>query len=593
MLPCEAIGFPSAGFKPKQIASGEEHNLLLEQNTNNLLVWGSNSKGQHGLGHTNEVTNINVLDFDRSNPIVEIRAKGTQSLVIVESGAVYTWPYEKANGEVIYSPVELSLPPKIQIVTASCGYNFTMLVSKSGLVFSYGKENSMGQLGHGDRIPRRSPTVIAALQNVGEKVLQISCGFRHTICKTSLGKVFTWGSGKAGQLGNESFNDELEPVCVMVGPKHARIRAVQVQAGFRHSLVMLETRKIAWTGTNGSITETNKFIEADLTQKVPEYTNSIDISPLKVFTAWSRTMSLTYVTFADIRSVDIGSQAKAKVITTLTQHLEENRAYSNIDLPYVPTIFKHFTNKVMPFEPDKKIATVRLSEKAKREKEHDEAARERAKLAGTKFEKKSQSASKQKVFEPTITMRKGAEIESGLNQTPDKMFTKGISYADIYSKGFSIQKGTMESLKHSSGKYSTNDKSLAGTLREPYEFNSLYSSGKKEGFSMRMDSSRIKFGSPVRAPNFDSLVEINASRYVSMQSKADSRDNSPNKGTEASQFSSNKKTNLELLYSSPKKSESGFSPYNSNKKSDYNSGQKLNTNNSMRSISSEKDRYFD
>ena len=55
-------------------------------------MWGSNSQGQHGLGHKEEVPNINILDFNRKDPIVKIEAKGSQSVAVTQSGAVYMWP---------------------------------------------------------------------------------------------------------------------------------------------------------------------------------------------------------------------------------------------------------------------------------------------------------------------------------------------------------------------------------------------------------------------------------------------------------------------------------------------------------------------
>ena len=41
-----------------------------------------------------------------------------------------------------------------------CGYNFSIFVSNSGLVYSFGKDNSEGQLGHGDTEERELPTLI-------------------------------------------------------------------------------------------------------------------------------------------------------------------------------------------------------------------------------------------------------------------------------------------------------------------------------------------------------------------------------------------------------------------------------------------------
>lgn len=41
-------------------------------------------------------------------------------------------------------------------------------------------------------MPRSEPTLIQSLKNRGEKIAFVSCGCKHVICKSSLGKVYTW-----------------------------------------------------------------------------------------------------------------------------------------------------------------------------------------------------------------------------------------------------------------------------------------------------------------------------------------------------------------------------------------------------------------
>lgn len=43
-----------------------------------------------------------------------------------------------------------------------------------------------------------------------EKVLQISCGFKHAICRVR-GRFYTWGWGDRGQLGHGDHKNELLP----------------------------------------------------------------------------------------------------------------------------------------------------------------------------------------------------------------------------------------------------------------------------------------------------------------------------------------------------------------------------------------------
>lgn len=128
------------------------------------------------------------------------------------------------------------------------------LLSISGLVYSFGKENSEGQLGHNDQEPRHLPTLIKSLKNTGEKIVSASCGFKHVICKSNLGKVFVWGAGGEGQLGLGSFENVNSPVQLnlerSLKMNKNTIKILQVKAAFKSSIILLENRKIFWWGSN-------------------------------------------------------------------------------------------------------------------------------------------------------------------------------------------------------------------------------------------------------------------------------------------------------------------------------------------------------
>lgn len=90
---------------------------------------------------------------------------------------------------------------KISITKVSCGYNFGFFISQQGLVYSFGKDNTDGQLGLGHVYPNDIPELIACFKEAGERIDQVECGFRHVIARSTLGKVYTWGWNSHGQLG--------------------------------------------------------------------------------------------------------------------------------------------------------------------------------------------------------------------------------------------------------------------------------------------------------------------------------------------------------------------------------------------------------
>ncbi len=83
----------------------------------------------------------------------------------------------------------------------SCGDNHTVFFSDSGHVYSMG-DNSLGQLGFGDRscADKNLPCLVESL--VDEFVCSVKCGAQHSLALSESGTAFAWGSGKNGQLGN-------------------------------------------------------------------------------------------------------------------------------------------------------------------------------------------------------------------------------------------------------------------------------------------------------------------------------------------------------------------------------------------------------
>jgi alpha-tubulin suppressor-like RCC1 family protein len=51
-----------------------------------------------------------------------------------------------------------------------------------------------------------------ALKN--DKIVSVSCGLKHTIARTSLGRVYTWGWNGVGQLGTGDFENRHIPILI-------------------------------------------------------------------------------------------------------------------------------------------------------------------------------------------------------------------------------------------------------------------------------------------------------------------------------------------------------------------------------------------
>jgi myosin-5 len=173
----------------KQIVCGEDHTFIIDDNCN-AWACGSNNKGQLGLGNAWDVEKPTLI-ADLKGRIKEIRTSGDVNFAITIENDLYVWPFENAKQN--YKPLRLYMDKKITILTISCGKNFVMILSKQGILYSFGKSNKKGELGVGDLKPRSVPEPIYTLADSGDRITQVSCGFKHTIAKSTNGKVFTWG----------------------------------------------------------------------------------------------------------------------------------------------------------------------------------------------------------------------------------------------------------------------------------------------------------------------------------------------------------------------------------------------------------------
>eukprot|EP01117_Protostelium_nocturnum_P020707 TRINITY_DN9462_c0_g1_i1.p1 TRINITY_DN9462_c0_g1~~TRINITY_DN9462_c0_g1_i1.p1 ORF type:complete len:419 (-),score=71.20 TRINITY_DN9462_c0_g1_i1:47-1303(-) len=170
----------------------------------------------------------------------------------LEPGDVYSFGYGyfgQLGVDSMTSYVPVQIPSLKKITKVAAGEAHSMAISESGQVFSWGC-NRYGQLGHGDLIHRKEPTLIEKLQNI--EVLDISCGTQHSVVltvDTKEGSIFTFGCGSLGRLGHGD-NSHLtlpKPVSLMRGK-----RIIQVVAGNWFTLALSDNGSVFSWGSNRS-----------------------------------------------------------------------------------------------------------------------------------------------------------------------------------------------------------------------------------------------------------------------------------------------------------------------------------------------------
>lgn len=91
----------------------------------------------------------------------------------------------------------------------SVGEQHTVALANDGTVWAWG-DNSVGQLGDGSTSNSLVPAPVIGLE--GLEVVQVDAGYSHSVALTTDGRVFTWGYGFFGQLGNGQSTGSQLPI---------------------------------------------------------------------------------------------------------------------------------------------------------------------------------------------------------------------------------------------------------------------------------------------------------------------------------------------------------------------------------------------
>ncbi|XP_051993155.1 probable E3 ubiquitin-protein ligase HERC3 [Xyrauchen texanus] len=226
-----------------QIACGDQHSMALTDDAQ-LFVWGENSHGQLGLkeGRSGSLTAQHVQSLS-GIPLVQISAGGDHSFALSISGVVFGWGKNNAGqlglGDTTdrYVPTDVSSLTWKKTVFISCGGEHTATLSKGGTVFTFGS-GRFGQLGHNSITDEHHPRVVAELW--GSKVSRITCGRNHTLVLVESSKlIYSFGCGTQGQLGNGQMSNQSVPLPVELPTESHHAYAVEkVIAGENHSFAL-------------------------------------------------------------------------------------------------------------------------------------------------------------------------------------------------------------------------------------------------------------------------------------------------------------------------------------------------------------------
>lgn len=162
----------------------DEYSLIVDNN-NDAYIYRNITKGQKVLGNTNQLFGPTLIT-ELKGKVKFINSSGDMNIALTTDNEIFVW-------DNLYKSNPSKIIKKVIIISVACGDQFSLILSQQGVVFSFGSSNKFGQLGLGNKLTKSSPEPVSHLIEIGEKISQIACGFKHSVAKTTSGKVFSWG----------------------------------------------------------------------------------------------------------------------------------------------------------------------------------------------------------------------------------------------------------------------------------------------------------------------------------------------------------------------------------------------------------------
>ena len=246
----------------KQVACGSRHTVALLEN-HTVYCWGAKEDGVSGHddddgaaassgGGSGGVHHYapQLVETLVGVSVCQVSACGFHTCVVSMKGKVYSWGQGKFGRLGHGNDVKQSRPTQIDKLNAWCirqvsaGGFHTAAVAESGELFTWGG-GEHGQLGHGTKMNQLRPELVESLRAKGHFVLQVTCGWSHTVALTQSGEVFTWGNGDHGKLGHGNTDKICEPKAVawsesIQGLVRAGCHVVRVSSYNEHTGSFLE-----------------------------------------------------------------------------------------------------------------------------------------------------------------------------------------------------------------------------------------------------------------------------------------------------------------------------------------------------------------
>jgi hypothetical protein len=146
---------------------------------------------------------------------------------LTSDGSVYSWHYSNDRKERLFLRLELI---NENIIDVNCGYHHTLALTYDGRVYGWG-HNLYKQI-CSDDIPYFDKAVQLSLLN-GHRIKSIACGDYHSLALTESGLVYGWGDNHSKQIARNNNSEKILCPTLMTD-----ILISQICCGYKNSYLL-------------------------------------------------------------------------------------------------------------------------------------------------------------------------------------------------------------------------------------------------------------------------------------------------------------------------------------------------------------------
>uniref|UniRef100_L7LWK3 HECT-type E3 ubiquitin transferase n=1 Tax=Rhipicephalus pulchellus TaxID=72859 RepID=L7LWK3_RHIPC len=238
-------------IKKVVVNSGGKHCLALSAE-GEVYSWGEGDDGKLGHGNKSSCERPRVIESLRGKEVVDVACGGAHSACITASGELYTWGKGR-YGRLGHGDSDDQLRPKkvealsgwrVRCVACGSGDAQTLCVTDDDCVWSWG-DGDYGKLGRGGSDGCKVPLRVDLLQGMG--VIRVECGSQFSVALTASGSVYTWGKGDYHRLGHGTDDHVRRPkrVAALQGKK-----VICIAVGSLHCVACTDTGEVYTWGDN-------------------------------------------------------------------------------------------------------------------------------------------------------------------------------------------------------------------------------------------------------------------------------------------------------------------------------------------------------